>query len=70
MKQYVTFGQNHRHEINGKVFDRNCVATYDAPDMDEGRKMAFDLFGRKFCFHYSDEEPNMSYFPRGFVEVG
>jgi hypothetical protein len=26
MKTYVTFGQDHAHAVNGKTFDKDCVA--------------------------------------------
>jgi hypothetical protein len=68
MKQYVTFGQAHRHVIDGKVFDKDCVAVFEAVDGDEGRAMAFQYFGPKFCFH-SIQQPRMAFFPRGEIEI-
>lgn len=69
MLQYVTFGQDHVHVVGGVVFDRNCVAVYEASDCDEGREMAFRMFGRAWCFHYCGARPDMKWFPEGFVEV-
>jgi hypothetical protein len=69
MKQYVTFGQDHRHEIGGVHFDADCVALYEAATYDEGREKAFRFFGSKFCFHYADEPPDMRFFPDGFMRV-
>jgi hypothetical protein len=69
VKQYVTFGQDHRHEIDGVILNADCVAVFEAPDADSGREKAFELFGRKFCFHYAGTPPNMQYFPRGEVNV-
>lgn len=67
MKTYVTFGQIHRHEINGKIFDKDCVAVVDG-----NRDEVFRLFGPKFCFEYPEEhwdDSKMKYFPRGYIEV-
>jgi hypothetical protein len=72
MKTYVTFGQTHRHEIDGKVFDRDCVAVINCSSAEEGRRLAFELFDRKFCFEYPDyyfDYDSMKFYPRGFIEA-
>lgn len=72
MKTYVTFGQDHVHYINGKTFDRDCVAVIDCATEAEGRARAFELFGDQFCFEYPDylfNMESMQYFPRGFINV-
>lgn len=69
MKTYVTFGQAHTHSINGRTFDKDCVALIEAPTQEEGRQKAWDLFSRKFCFTYFDQPPDMRYFHRGFLKV-
>ena len=67
MKTFVTFGQGHFHEINGTIFDKDCVAIVNG-----NRDKVFELFGPEFCFEY--DEPNwdesiMRYFPRGYIKV-
>ena len=69
MTTYVTFGQSHIHEINGTIFDKDCVAVISSDTALEGRKRAFELFGPKFCFEYFDEVPEMRFFPRGLISV-
>jgi len=72
MKIYVSFGQDHRHEINGKVFDKDCIAIIEAPNYNAGRKRAFDLFDSKFCWIYTKEDIDLQrsyYFPRGIIPV-
>ena len=67
MKTYVTFGQKHVHSVNGKIFDKDCVAVVDG-----GRDKVFELFGPQFCFEYPEEEwheEDMKYFNRGYIEV-
>jgi len=67
MKTYVTFGHGHFHEVNGKVFDKDCVAVVEGD-----RERVFELFGPKFCFEYPEqywEDDKMIYFPRGYIEV-
>lgn len=72
MKTYITFGQSHRHEINGKVFDKDCVAIIESDSASAGRDLAFEIFGRKFCFEYPEDRFDMNsmrFFPRGFIKV-
>ena len=72
MKTYVTFGYDHKHEINGKVFDHQCVAVIEADSPEEGRDKAFELFGDKFCFEYPERywtDEKLKYFPRGLIKV-
>lgn len=72
MKIYVTFGQIHRHKINGKVYDKDCVAVIEAKSYSEGRRIAESMFGRKFCFTYDEhdwKECSMAFYPRGYIYV-
>lgn len=67
MKTYVTFGQDHVHTINGKIFDADCVAIVNGD-----RTAVFELFGPKFSLEYPEgswDEEKMKYFPRGYIEV-
>jgi len=69
MFTFVTFGQEHVHSVNGKTFDKDCVAVLRAPNAGEGRSRAFEVFGTKFCFEYYNKPPNMEHFPRGVIPV-
>lgn len=65
MKRYVTFGQIHRHVINGRILDKDCVAVVEGD-----RNTVFELFEGKFCFEYPEkywDEKKLSYFPRGYI---
>ena len=68
MTRYVTFGQDHRHEIGGVVFDSNCVAKVDGD-----RAKVFEIFGPKFCMEYTEEvfTKSVAHWPylRGIIEV-
>ena len=71
-RHYVTFGQIHVHSVNGKTFDKDCVAVIDAEDWPEGRKKAVEYFNLQFSTSYQDDEwdeENINYFPRGYIEV-
>ena len=71
-KTYVTFGSNHTHSVIGKTLDNNCVAVIKSEGSSEGREMAFELFGPKFCMEYPEkyfDKSTMHFFPRGYVEV-
>lgn len=72
MKHYVTFGQIHVHSVNGKTFDKDCVAVIKAETFEDGRQKAFEYFGPKFATSYQDNQwdnKDMKYFPRGYIEV-
>lgn len=69
---YVTFGQTHTHRVNGKTFDCDTVAVYQAENAQEGRKRAFELFGDKFFTDYHGEEwdeESLYFFPKGYLNV-
>lgn len=72
MKTYITFGQVHTHSVNGKKFDKDCVAVIHADSEADARVIAMGAFGIKWCFSYSEDqwdESKMEYFPRGYIEV-
>jgi len=72
MKTYVTFGQIHVHSINGRTFDKDCVAVIESESAAKGRELAFQYFGKKFCFEYPENHfkmDSMEYFPRGLIKV-
>ena len=67
---YITFGQDHRHEIGNIVFDKDCVAIIQAEDYNQARHKALVLFGPKFSFQYGEDDwdhDNMKYYPRGYL---
>lgn len=72
MKLYITFGQVHRHEVNGQVFDKDSVCEIDCKDYEEGREKAFAAFGPKFAFDYDAGRVTpdfLQYFPRGIIPL-
>ncbi len=73
MKTYITFGQVHTHSVNGKTFDKDCVAVIESLSAEAGRAKAFEIFGREFCMEYPEEHFNhdslKSFFPRGLINV-
>ena len=65
MKIYITFGQNHAHHVNGVTFNKDSVAEIECKDHYHGRKIAFELFGDKFCTSYDNTKPtDVDYDPR------
>jgi hypothetical protein len=66
---YVTFGQVHVHSINGKTFDKDCVALIKADNSGRGRDRAMEIFKGSFFTTYSPNPPDMEWFPRGIIEV-
>lgn len=72
MKTYITFGQDHAHEVNGKTLDKDCVAVIEGESAGKNREKAFELFGPKFCFEYPEQHfpfDSMHYYSRGFIQV-
>jgi len=69
MTTYVTFGQDHKHVIDGVTFDKNCVALFYSNTEKQGHDKAFKYFGTKFYCDYFKYPPDMSHFPTGFVRV-
>lgn len=72
MKNYITFGQIHVHSVNGKTFDKDCVAVIEAETAEQGRDKAFEFFDGVFhrCIPESEWQPEMlEYFPRGLISV-
>jgi hypothetical protein len=67
---YVSFGQVHRHEINGQIFDKDCICEIESFDLDTAQEDALRLFGPKFCMIYRGEaELNMDFYPRGIIKL-
>jgi len=67
-KFIITFGRDHVHCIDGKIFDCHCVAEVDASNEDAARK----LFMPKFCYSHPEDkwdEKLMRYFPRGKIHI-
>ena len=70
MKVYFTFGQDHRHEISGMVFDKDCVVEIEKTTVQEAREKMFKLFGDKWSFMYMDlESVRMEYYIRGIIKL-
>lgn len=72
-KIYVTFGQTHRHEIQGIVYDKDCVAVLEAKNHFEGRMLVNELFDGMFYTTYCedtwDDDYRLAYFPRGYINL-
>lgn len=65
---YFTFGQDHRHKVRGKEFNRDTVVRIVAEDQGTAREVMFDWFKDKWSMQYS-ELPNMDYFPGGVIDL-
>lgn len=69
---YITFGQDHKHIIGDRTYDKDCIATISCANASEGRQLTVDVFGDKFCTTYHEEdlpEGVLRHFPRGFLAV-
>jgi len=72
MKTYVTFGFDHAHCVSGIIFDADCVAVINHDKREDGRPLAFEIFGKYFCFEYPEcffDFKSMHYYSRGIIGV-
>jgi hypothetical protein len=70
-KYYITFGQVHVHSVNGKTFDKDCLAEIEAETHEKAHQEAMEIFKGIFhnC-HTEDELPRViKYYPRGIIKV-
>lgn len=67
-KFYISFGQKHVHGINGKLFNKDCIAVIEARSIHGAQALAMWRFDQKFANVYS-ELPDMTYYPRGLISL-
>lgn len=71
-KYYITFGQVHVHSVNGKTFDKDCVAEIEAETNGEAHELAMKAFDGKFHQCVDEDRVDgefMSFFPRGIIKL-
>ncbi len=68
MLVYITFGQVHTHSVSGKTFDKDTIAVIEADSIQSGHDTAMRVFDKKFHRALGDK-PDMSYFPKGLVQL-
>lgn len=64
---YATFGQDHKHTIDGFVYDKDIVVSIKAIN----RACAFEIMCQNFGYKWASiykERPDTTFFPRGVVE--
>ena len=70
MKVFITFGQEHRHDYDYHILDKDCIAAINCDTFGAGRRMAMAALDGLFHKCYSEEELSehiLSYFPRGII---
>ena len=70
-KYYITFGQIHVHSVNGKTFDKDCLAEIEANSPEEAHKLAMIIFKKAFHNCYGDMglDRILPFYPRGIIKV-
>lgn len=70
-KFYFSFGQSHRHEVNGQVFDKDCLVQIDSETYMTARRKMFEVFGDKWHRQYNESslEEILGYYPRGVMSL-
>ena len=61
---YFTFGQAHKHVIDGEVYDVDTVVKIVAEDYGEAREIMFSYFGCIWSFQYDSLEELLPYNPK------
>jgi hypothetical protein len=70
MQVFVTFGPEHSHKIGEVTVDQDYVAVINCVNRLEGREIAIELFGKKWCSVVPMSRwPRNSQYYRGKVEV-
>lgn len=65
---YVTFGQCHRQPYEDITLDKDIVLRVKCDSKEQGLSWLCVTFGVMWGRVY-DEEPDMSYYPRGFHDI-
>lgn len=70
-KFYITFGQEHVHQHNDIVLDKNCIGVIKAESHEKMREIAFKMFDGNFATTYTEYEihDKLKYFSRGLIEL-
>lgn len=70
-KYYITFGQVHTHSVNGKTFDKDCIAEIQAETGIEAHEKAMKIFNSVFhqCLPESKLNEALPCYPRGIIKV-
>lgn len=70
-KFYITFGQIHVHSVNGKTFDKDCLAEIEADTRGQAHARAMDVFEGTFhqCLEEKELHDVLHYFPRGIIKL-
>jgi hypothetical protein len=64
--RYYTFGFDHAHAVNGFTYDKDVVVKITAPNP---RAVMFQWFGSRWSMEYTEEDLDLSYYPRGVKEL-
>jgi len=62
---YFTFGQDHIHTVNGRVFDKDTIVEISSPSP---RDTMFEIFGCKWSMQYNIP-PDLKHFPKGIIKL-
>lgn len=72
VKFYITFGQIHKHTINGVSFDKDTVGVFycNTEDWDKASDACKNLFNNQYCHvHKTMNEEVLQYYPKGLVDI-
>lgn len=69
---YVSFGQVHKHTIDGKRLDKDTIAKITHSSHENGADIAYRLFKNKYSQEFSQEawsDDMLRHFPKGLVDI-
>ena len=66
---YFSFGQAHIHFINDVKYDKDCIVKIYATNEHEAQDRMMRAFGEQWSMRYDEKTLDMSFFPRGIIEL-
>lgn len=71
---FFTFGQVHAHSINGKTFDKDCVAVVQEDNEEGARRYVREATNNQYhesfdIKRFTKKEDMMRYYPRGLIPM-
>lgn len=68
-KFYCSFGQDHRHVIDGIFYDKDVILEIEAENQEQAHVLMFQHFNSKWsmCYSLRPADRQLAFFPRGII---
>ena len=68
-KFYITLGQQHRHMVDNRIWDKDSVLEIKAEDVSQAEEYAFDQLGKSWAMCTNEQEHDQSFYPKGVIKT-